>query len=175
MNEITGITTLFLSIAFSIVVGLLTNLLTTPVQNWVNRISVSTRGKTLFRLKQDYGRIKRWFDNPSLLVIDIAPLAVITVALILLLLFLFVSISGVNLALALSAIPLPETAYNQYLLILKIINIGIVIMGVVILVSLIRLGNYLIDIVRLRNFGKYEKTVLARIKDLEESTHIKEM
>lgn len=172
MNEITGITTLFISVGLSIVVGLLTNLMTPIVQDWINKRSVSTRGKTLARLKEDYERIKRWHDTPAVLLVDIAPLIVITIALILFLLLLFMAISGQILAVVLSTVPLQQapTNYRQFLLTWKSINIGLGILGIITMVSFIRLSAYLFDIFRLRNFEKYEKTILARINELERAS-----
>ena len=147
---------LVLGLALSIPVSLLTNLATPRVQNWLDRRAMSNKGKRLKRLEQEYD-VKELRDNPSLLYLRVAHHAILSLNLLLLMIGGFIFVELMSFAGGLGAV----------------VRSVVVLLYAVLIAGAMMISNRLQDLstnlVRLRNFERYEADVTAKIKQIQDS------
>ncbi|CAG0975296.1 hypothetical protein ANRL2_01965 [Anaerolineae bacterium] len=140
---------IFINIAVSLVVGLGVNLITPTVQKWLDRWSLSSRGKTLKRLQADHARVTAYRNDPTSLQLMVNSLLV-------------KGFSGLFLIVLMIAIS-PFLASTGWFLVLMLL---IPFIAIIVFQRLMQLDD---DLTRVRRFEEFEAKTLARISELQAS------
>ena len=156
MGEINWFVTLLISLLLSIPVGLVINLLTPPLQDWVDRRTISSRGKRLDRLKSEYQNIKELHDQPELLNLTVTRLIMQGLSFLMFAIITFIAFPR------LVSWGLGDSLFGETL-------VGFIYLLTTIMLALLinRLDSLARSLTRLIKFSEYEKEVLTKINALE--------
>lgn len=149
MSEPNWSVLLAVNIGLSIVIGLGVNLFTPTTQKWLDRWSLSSRGKTLKRLQADHARVIAYRNDPMSLQLMVNSL-------------LIKGFTGLFLIVLMIAVS-PFLASTAWFLALMLF---IPFIAIVVLRRLMQLDD---DLTRVRRFEEYESKTLARINELQAS------
>ena len=157
--------TILVGAALSFPVGILANLLTPRVQDWLVERSITSRGKTLERLTAEYERLCRLRDHPSRLWLRATQLVLLSLGSILTVILVATYILFAYTVLTnLVSSPFREL-FTQVAPVLFYILVPILAtLGCLAIITFLR------DITQLLEFEEYEKRILARIAELEQDT-----
>lgn len=168
MDKINWVVTLIVSLILSLPVGVLANLWTPRIQDWLVKRALSSRSKVISRLTYEYSRVKNLQANRSNLLLKIATVFLVTmiaffstllfIAYLCVLIYLHVSPSYGNLL-----IKFPFYSRVELIVILVLFICSLII-NYIVLIWITELAQ---DIIRLRQFKSYEKRILDRIAKLE--------
>ena len=162
MENINWLLTLLVGAFISIPFGIITNLVTPKIQTYIDKRNLSSRGKTLAQLKNEYDRIKWLHDNPHELQLRVNIRLAHGIAGVYLFLFFLIgflissyiaSISNSSPSIQIGAV---VASMFLALILFIIFNIG---EG-----RMMKLHG---DLTRIRDFEEYESKHLAKIAELE--------
>ncbi|HLE29989.1 MAG TPA: hypothetical protein VI793_17825 [Anaerolineales bacterium] len=160
---------LMLGALLSIPLSIAANLLTPRFQNWLDRRALSVHGKTLERLKEELHRVRMMNENPKLLYYIIINRVLLTLIAIL----TCIVLAAFTVLFWLSALGSEVVNMPYVLSILKFSLMSVLMLTSLLLLNFVSLRTIsnlyalVLDLIRLLNFGNYEKDTLTRIAELE--------
>lgn len=161
MKDINWLLTILIASILSIPFQILTNLLTPKIQKFLEKRSISSKGKSLKQIKDDYNRIKELHDNPHLMELQTYfHLLYGLYGVIYLLFFWIVTLISTYFAITSkneSTIQI-STYTALFFAFLSLLQLNTI---------TINLRNSFKDIRRIKNFIDYEKVQIEKIKELE--------
>ena len=169
MGEINWIATLFLGALLSIPFGIVANLLSRPAENWLTQQAITSRSKSITRIKEEYQRAKDLHEDPMKLQLVINKRVVssffsilafiITIFFTLLLYFAYSYRTVLNIPAAQST--LLFGFFSFFIALIAFLTMVHALLGLLLLQSA---SN---DITRAIEFDTYEQQALSELKKLE--------
>jgi hypothetical protein len=160
--DINWTVTLLLGAVLSIPFGILANLLTPRVQDWLVKRSLTSRGKTLARLKQEYEGICKLRDDSSLLGLRTTQMIFMALGTFFGII-LILALMPVFYVLGTSSMPFPAHEMVTQVF-LAIVYAFVLFFALVVFLSIY---GFYDDILRLLEFEEYKRKTLTRIAELE--------
>lgn len=169
MGEVNWLVSIIIGAVISVPVGILTNLLTPKIQDFIEKNTLSTQSIKVNRLRIEYEKVKELHDKPQLLSIKVS--SNVVRALLTILVSFFCGLTVFFLEVINNQTKTFEfSAFGNvpFLFLADFIVIGL---SLVILQSEInQLFEFVKDLIKLSNFEKYQKESMLKLEENKKSS-----